>query len=140
LISSQNLKIHKVENFTLKSGINLSLELSYLTLGELNENKDNVIVYPTRYAGTHLEQGYLIGEQLALNPKEYFIIIPNMFCNGVSTSPSNAQSPLNGADFPLITIQDNVSFQYQLLKEVFHIEKITKFISTEFNKHQALIT
>ena len=98
MISSQNLKIHKVENFTLKSGINLSLELSYLTLGELNENKDNVIVYPTRYAGTHLEQGYLIGEQLALNPKEYFIIIPNMFCNGVSTSPSNAQSPFNGPE------------------------------------------
>ena len=124
MIKSENLKIHKIENFILKSGKNISLELSYLTLGELNEKKDNVIIYPTRYAGTHLEQGYLIGEQLALNPKEYFIIIPNMFCNGVSTSPSNAQSSINGSNFPLISIQDNVSAQYQLLKEVFQIEKI----------------
>ena len=111
MINSENLKIHKIENFILKSGKNISLELSYLTLGELNEKKDNVIIYPTRYAGTHLEQGYLIGEQLALNPKEYFIIIPNMFCNGVSTSPSNAQSSINGSNFPLISIQDNVSAQ-----------------------------
>lgn len=137
MISSQNLKIHKVENFTLKSGINLSLELSYLTLGELNENKDNVIVYPTRYAGTHLEQGYLIGEQLALNPKEYFIIIPNMFCNGVSSSPSNAQSSLNGPNFPLITIQDNVSVQYQLLKDIFQIEKIKLIVGWSMGGQQA---
>ena len=81
MISSTNLKVHKLDNFTLKSGVTINLELSYLTIGELNKKKDNVIIYPTRYAGTHLEQGYLIGEQLALNPKDYFIIIPNMFCN-----------------------------------------------------------
>ena len=92
MISSQNLKIHKVENFTLKSGINLSLELSYLTLGELNENKDNVIVYPTRYAGTHLEQDYLIGEQLALNSKEYFIIIRSSLVPQQPTRTSHTTS------------------------------------------------
>ena len=121
MISSTNLKVHKLDNFTLKSGVTINLELSYLTIGELNEKKDNVIIYPTRYAGTHLEQGYLIGEQLALNPKDYFIIIPNMFCNGVSSSPSNTIEPLNGPNFPLITIQDNVIAQHNLVTNLFGI-------------------
>ena len=137
MINSENLKIHKIENFILKSGKNISLELSYLTLGELNEKKDNVIIYPTRYAGTHLEQGYLIGEQLALNPKDYFIIIPNMFCNGVSSSPSNTIEPSNGPNFPLITIQDNVTAQHNLVTNFFGIENIKLVVGWSMGGQQA---
>lgn len=137
MISSTNLKVHKLENFILKSGITINLELSYLTIGELNEKKDNVIIYPTRYAGTHLEQGYLIGEQLALNPKDYFIIIPNMFCNGVSSSPSNTIEPLNGPNFPLITIQDNVIAQHNLVTNLFGIEKIKLVVGWSMGGQQA---
>ena len=137
MISSTNLKIHKLENFILKSGVTINLELSYLTIGELNEKKDNVIIYPTRYAGTHLEQGYLIGEQLALNPKDYFIIIPNMFCNGVSSSPSNTIEPLNGPNFPLITIQDNVTAQHNLVTNFFGIEKIKLVVGWSMGGQQA---
>ncbi|MDC0861137.1 alpha/beta fold hydrolase [Alphaproteobacteria bacterium] len=137
MISSTNLKVHKLENFTLKSGITINLELSYLTIGELNEKKNNVIIYPTRYAGTHLEQGYLIGEQLALNPKDYFIIIPNMFCNGVSSSPSNTIEPLNGPNFPLITIQDNVTAQHSLITNLFGIEKVKLVVGWSMGGQQA---
>ena len=137
MISSTNLKVHKLENFTLKSGVTINLELFYLTVGELNEKKDNVIIYPTRYAGTHLEQGYLIGEQLALNPKDYFIIIPNMFCNGVSSSPSNTIEPLNGPNFPLITIQDNVTAQNNLVTNFFGIEKIKLVVGWSMGGQQA---
>ena len=137
MISSTNLKVHKLKNFTLKSGVTINLELSYLTIGELNEKKDNVIIYPTRYAGTHLEQGYLIGEQLALNPKDYFIIIPNMFCNGVSSSPSNTIEPLNGPNFPLITIQDNVIAQHNLVTNLFGIEKIKLVVGWSMGGQQA---
>ena len=137
MISSTNLKVHKLENFTLKSGVTINLELSYLTIGELNEKKDNAIIYPTRYAGTHLEQGYLIGEQLALNPKDYFIIIPNMFCNGVSSSPSNTIEPLNGPNFPLITIQDNVTAQHNLVTNFFGIEKIKLVVGWSMGGQQA---
>lgn len=137
MISSTNLKIHKLENFILKSGVTINLELSYLTIGELNEKKDNVIIYPTRYAGTHLEQGYLIGEQLALNPKDYFIIIPNMFCNGVSSSPSNTIEPLNGPNFPLITIQDNVTAQHNLITNLFNIEKVKLVVGWSMGGQQA---
>ncbi|MDG2007967.1 MAG: alpha/beta fold hydrolase [Alphaproteobacteria bacterium] len=137
MISSTNLKVHKLDNFTLKSGVTINLELFYLTVGELNEKKDNVIIYPTRYAGTHLEQGYLIGEQLALNPKDYFIIIPNMFCNGVSSSPSNTIEPSNGPNFPLITIQDNVTAQHNLVTNFFGIENIKLVVGWSMGGQQA---
>ena len=137
MINKKELKSFKLDNFKLKSQKVVDLNLSYLAFGNLNDNKSNVVLYPTRYAGTHLEQEYLIGKDQQINPDNYFIIIPNMFSNGVSTSPSNSPSPLNGPNFPLITIQDNVSAQYQLLKEVFNIEKIKLIVGWSMGGQQA---
>ena len=37
---------------------------------------------------------------MALNPEKYFIVVPNMFGNGLSSSPSNTPAPLDGPRFP----------------------------------------
>ena len=137
MFNNQEIKSFKLNNFELKSGDLVNLELNYLAFGNLNTDKSNVILYPTRYAGTHLEQGYLIGNNQPINPENYFIIIPNMFCNGVSSSPSNTKSPLNGSNFPLITIQDNISAQNQLLMQVLGIEKIKLVIGWSMGGQQA---
>tara|TARA_B100000902_G_scaffold22076_1_gene26566 strand:- start:4403 stop:5419 length:1017 start_codon:yes stop_codon:yes gene_type:complete len=137
LFNNQEIKSFKLNNFELKSGDLVNLELNYLAFGNLNTDKSNVILYPTRYAGTHLEQGYLIGNNQPINPENYFIIIPNMFCNGVSSSPSNTKSPLNGSNFPLITIQDNISAQNELLIQVLGIEKIKLVIGWSMGGQQA---
>ena len=118
MINNQEVKSFKLNDFELKSGEIVNLELKYLAFGNLNSEKSNVILYPTRYAGTHLEQGYIISEDQPINPDNYFIIIPNMFCNGVSSSPSNTDSPLNGPNFPLVTIQDNISAQNELITRI----------------------
>ena len=47
-----------------------------------------------------------------------------MFCNGVSSSPSNTESNYSGPNFPLITIFDNVCAQKKLLNDVFDINEI----------------
>ena len=132
------LKSYKLENFKLKSGKVVSLNLSYLAFGNLNKDKSNVILYPTRYAGTHLEQGYLINDKYPINPKDFFIIIPNMFCNGVSSSPSNSSKNIQGPNFPLITILDNVRAQKKLLKEVFDIESLKLVIGWSMGGQQAM--
>ena len=137
MFNNQEIKSFKLNNFELKSGDLVNLELNYLAFGNLNTDKSNVILYPTRYAGTHLEQGYLIGNNQPINPENYFIIIPNMFCNGVSSSPSNTKSPLNGSNFPLITIQDNISAQNELLIQVLGIEKIKLVIGWSMGGQQA---
>lgn len=82
--------------------------LAYKTYGKLNAEKDNVIVYQCWYSGTHKENEWLIGEGKALDPQKYFIIIPNIFGNGLSSSPSNTPAPYNEARFPHVTAYDNV--------------------------------
>lgn len=109
----------------LQCGITLpDAKLAYVTHGTLNAAKDNVIVYPTRYGGNHADNAFLIGEDMALDPSKYFIVVPNMMGAGLSSSPSNTPIPLAGPDFPAITQYDNVLLQDRLLREVFGVEQI----------------
>lgn len=61
---------------------------------------------------------------MALDTQKYFIIIPNMIGNGLSSSPSNMPLPYNKARFPNVTFYDNVRAQHLLVTEKFGIEKI----------------
>jgi homoserine acetyltransferase len=61
---------------------------------------------------------------MALDPEKYFIIIPNMVGNGLSSSPSNTPEPYNGSRFPLVTACDNVRVQHRLVTEKFGIKKV----------------
>jgi homoserine O-acetyltransferase/O-succinyltransferase len=99
-------------------------KLAYKTYGTLNAAKDNVIVYPTWFSGQHYENEWLIGAGKALDPDKYFIIVPNMLGNGLSTSPSNAAAPYNKVRFPNITAYDNVRLQHRLVTEKFGIRTL----------------
>lgn len=118
-------KIFELGNFTTQNGITIpDAKLAYKVFGELNEKKDNLIVYPTWYSGQHYDNEWLIGEGMALDPAKYCIVIPNMFGNGLSSSPSNTPAPYNGPRFPLTTLWDNVAAQHRLVTELFGVEKI----------------
>jgi len=118
-------EIFEAGRVTLQCGITLpDCKLAYKTHGTLNAAKDNVIVYPSRYAGTHADQEFLIGPGMALDPEKYFIVCVNMMGSGLSSSPSNTARPMSGPDFPLVTQYDNVCLQERMLREVFGIEKI----------------
>ena len=118
-------KIFECGDVKLQKGATLrNCQLAYKTFGSLSENKDNVIVYPTWYSGQHYDNEWLIGKGMALDPTKYFIIIPNMFGNGLSSSPSNTPEPYNAARFPNITPYDNVKQQYRLVTEQFGITTI----------------
>jgi homoserine O-acetyltransferase len=86
-----------------------SLRLVYATYGKLNEAANNCVLLPTYYTGTHESYAKMIGPGQALDPEKWFIVIPNMFGNGVSTSPSNTP------DFVNKTVAANVRLQYKLL-------------------------
>jgi homoserine O-acetyltransferase len=109
----------------LQSGMTLkNARIVYQTYGTLSADKDNVIVYPTSYGAQHPDIDWLISPDGVLNPDEYFIVVPNMFTNGLSTSPSNVEFPYDKGRFPLITPYDNVHAQKRLLSECFGIEQI----------------
>lgn len=99
-------------------------KLAYKTYGDLSADKSNAIVYPTWYSGRHWENEWLIGDGMALDPAEYFIIVPNMLGNGLSSSPSNTPPPYDRARFPKITVLDNVTVQHRLVTEHFGIETL----------------
>ncbi|KAA8745765.1 alpha/beta fold hydrolase [Paenibacillus sp. UASWS1643] len=109
----------------LQSGQQLPQALiAYKTYGNLNAAKDNVIVVPTWFAGIHTDNEWLIGTDMALDPSRYFIVVPNMLGNGLSSSPSNTPAPYDKDNFPLISMYDNVRAQHQLITQKFGISKI----------------
>ena len=81
-------------------------------------------MYPTWYSGRHWDNEWLIGDGMALDPANYFIIVPNMLGNGLSTSPSNNAPPYNKARFPNVTFYDQVELQHKLVTEKFGIETL----------------
>lgn len=118
-------EIFEPGDVTLQSGMTLrNAFLAYKTYGTLNSDKSNAIVYPTRYSGQHYDNEWLIGDGMALDPQKYFIIVPNMLGNGLSSSPSNTPPPFDKARFPQVTVYDNVRLQHQLVTQKFGIEKI----------------
>ncbi len=102
----------------------LSAKLAYKTYGALNSDKNNVILLPTFYTGTHKRNEGFFGANRAINPEKHFIISINLFGNGLSTSPSNADKKQRGSKFPTITLWDNIKCQHELLIKNFNIKKI----------------
>ncbi len=96
--------------------------LSYATWGTLNASGDNCILFPTYFTGTHLSNARIIGEQFALNPAKWFIVVPNLIGNGLSISPSHSPHRYAG-QFPHVTIYDNIHCQKKLL-DFLQVKKI----------------
>lgn len=100
-------------------GVIRDAELGWQTHGTLNAARDNVIVYPCSYSATHDDLAWLIGPDLVLDPEEWFIVVPDMFSNGLSSSPSNRD------DYPAaVTMADNVRAQHRLLTEFFGVTRV----------------
>ena len=129
---------HDFGAVTLQSGITLpEAQITYQTYGELNPARDNVIVYPTSYGAHHTDIEWTIGPGRPLDPERYFIIIPNMLCNGLSSSPSNTAAPLDRGRFPLVTTLDNVRLQARLLEDAFGVERIAMVYGWSMGGQQA---
>lgn len=110
-----SFETHLLSTFEIQNGhVFHNVPIAFKTFGTLNSDKSNVIIYPTWYSGFISDNEWLIGENMALNPSKYFIIIIAMINNSQSFSSEN--NP--------ITIYDNVMAQYRLIKEKWNIEKI----------------
>ena len=101
------------------------------TYGTLSPRRDNVILYPTSYGAHHTEIEWLVDVRHCLDPSRYFIVIPNMLTNGLSSSPSNTP------DFPEVTTYDNVMLQRQMLLELFGIDRLKLVYGWSMGAQQA---
>ena len=100
------------------------MTLAYKTFGTLAADKSNVILYPTSYSAQHTDTQFMVGDGAALDSSRYFVVILNLFGNGLSSSPSNTLSELPGVPYPEVTLHDAVEVQRRMLAEVFDIDRI----------------
>lgn len=125
-------------NFSLQCGVTLpQLRVVYQTYGELSGDRDNVILYPTSYGAQHPDIDWLIQPDGILDPTRWFIIIPNMLGNGLSSSPSNGDLTGLAEQGLYFTHLDNVTAQEWLLREVFGIERLALVYGWSMGAQQA---
>ncbi len=102
-----------------RGGVIRDAQLTWQAHGTLNAARDNVVVYPCSYTATHEDLAWLIGPDGVLDPTRWFVVVPDMFSNGLASSAADID------DFPaLVTMADNVHAQYRLLTEQFGVQGI----------------
>lgn len=112
-------------NVRLDSGITLmGACLAYQTYGRLNADRSNAIFYPCSFGADHRDLQWLIGPGQILDSDRWFVVIPNMLGNGLSTSPSNVAPPLDRGRWPGTTVADNVRLQHRLATEVLGLDRL----------------
>ena len=123
----------------LQCGLTLpAAHVAYKTHGTLAPDKSNVILYPTSYGAHHSDIDWLVGPDRVLDSERYFIVIPNQFGNGLSTSPSNLVEPFGAGRRPTFTHWDNVHAQDKLLREQFGVTELALVYGWSMGGQQAL--
>ena len=131
--------LRSIGRFELEDGgVIEELQLAVATYGELNQEKDNAILIPTWFSGTHATwwQVY-IGPGRALDPEKYFIVVVNQIGNGMSTSPHTTDDPsIAMSKFPHVRIGDDVRAQQQLLRQEWGIEQLALVVGGSMGAQQ----
>jgi homoserine O-acetyltransferase len=130
---SESASVFELGDFRLKDGKVLpAAKLVYKTYGTLAADRSNAVLYPTSFGARHQDIDWLVQPDGILDPRRYFVIIPNMFGNGLSTSPSQT-----GLADVVVTHHDNVAAQERLLREVFGIEELALVYGWSMGAQQA---
>jgi homoserine O-acetyltransferase len=121
---SSELKFGDLGDFKLENGAVIrDCRIAYHTSGKLNDDKSNVVLWPTWFTGSSKQLIPLSGSDGYVDPSRYFVIFVDALGNGISSSPSNS-SVQPRMEFPVFTIRDMVNSQYRLLTENLGINHI----------------
>jgi len=114
-LHAQQQQFASLGDLKLTSGETLHDTLiGYRTFGQLNEAKDNAILFPTWASGTTEQLAGAIHPGSLADSSKYYVIAVDALANGVSSSPSNSKVQPR-MQFPKITIRDMVNAEHELL-------------------------
>ena len=131
-------RIFNAGDVVLQSGMtHRGTQLAYQTYGTLNHDRSNAIIYMTSYGAHHSDILWMVGPGKALDTDRYCVVIPNLFGNGLSSSPSLAVEPLTGSHWPHFTIHDNVAIQHRLITRELGIEQLALAVGFSMGGLQA---
>ncbi|MCV2370762.1 alpha/beta fold hydrolase [Roseateles oligotrophus] len=97
--------------------------LGYRTLGTLNAERSNAIVFLTWHNGKSSDILGLLGPKGLFDPAPYYVVVIDALGNGVSCSPSNSKTQ-HGPAFPAFSIRDMVASQHRLLTETLKLNHV----------------
>ncbi|KAJ8098434.1 Alpha/Beta hydrolase protein [Lipomyces tetrasporus] len=118
----------------LKCGVTLPAFLTYKTLGD---PKNPAVMIPTCYTGRIAgTMNAFIGDDDAVSPKKYFVIIVGLLGGSESSSPSNQPAPFDGPNFPKTIYEDNIHAQFKLMQHL-GVEKLFCYMGYSMGGQQA---
>lgn len=122
------LKFADFGDFKLQNGsIIFDFRIGYRTLGKLNGDKSNAILWPTWLGGTSQDLLQFIGPGKVLDSSKYFIVLVDAIGDGVSSSPSTSKKqPL--MKFPEFSIRDMVEAEHRLVTDVLQLTHVRAVI------------
>ncbi len=118
------LQFADLGNFKLHNGgVIRDLHIGYRTLGALDANRANAILWPTWLGGRTEDLLPQVGPGNVADSSKYFVILVESIGNGISSSPSNSKLQALGK-FPQFSIRDMVESEYQLATSILHLSHL----------------
>ncbi|HYJ09928.1 MAG TPA: alpha/beta fold hydrolase [Polyangiaceae bacterium] len=127
----------KIGDLPLVSGETIKdCQVEYRTLGVLNADKSNVVVWATWFSGITKDLVELVGPGRLVDSSKYHVVLVGALANGVSSSPSNSpQQPR--LRFPVVTVHDMVESQQRLLTRVLGLSRVRAVMGISMGGMQA---
>ena len=136
-LDGQELQFAEMGDCQLENGdVIQDCSIGYRTVGSLNADSSNAVLFPTWFGGTSEQILSLLGPDGMVDPSEFFVIVVDAFGNGVSSSPSNSTAQ-SGSAFPRITIRDMVRHQHRLLTEHLGLSRLNAVAGISMGGMQA---
>ena len=124
-------------DFKLQSGAVIhDFRLGYRTLGRLNAEKSNAILWPTWLGGQSQALLQFVGPGNVADSTKYFVVLVDAIGDGVSSSPSNTKTQ-SRLKFPEFTIRDMVESEYRLATGVLGLTHMRAVMGVSMGGMQA---
>src|ERR1051325_10753478 len=121
---AQEQQFANIGDLKLQSGgVIRNCRVGYRTFGTLNQDKSNVVVFPTWAGGTTEQLKGNIGPGKLVDSTSHYVIAIDALSNGVSSSPSNSRLQPR-MRFPIFSLRDTIESQHELLTKVLKIDHV----------------
>ena len=127
-----------IGDFQLENGGTIrDCRIGYRTFGTLAEDRSNVVVLTTWFAGRASDIDGWIGPGKLFDTSRFFVVTIDALGDGVSSSPSNSALQPE-ASFPRFTIGDMVRSQHRLLTKDLGLTRVHAIAGSSMGGMQSL--
>jgi homoserine O-acetyltransferase/O-succinyltransferase len=136
-VHGQEQQLARIGDLRLDSGKTIhDCVIGYRTLGTLNKDKSNAVLFPTAFGWTSAGLASRIGPGKLIDGDKYFVIVVDSLGDGISSSPSNSKTQ-SGPDFPEFSIRDMVSAEQRLVAGTLHLRHLRAVMGFSMGGMQA---